>query len=121
MQVADLVLEGIVGAMEGATGGFLAAKVVVGRASSVPYKIIDTNNNPSKKLENFVNRCKRSMRNKRTTPCLPSLPRHVLVKIKDVLKEPIKKLKERQSLYLHRFTTRHSIDDSTFENYFLRF
>ena len=117
MQVADLILEGVVGAVEGATGGFLAAKVVVGRASTVPYKIIDSNNNPSSKLEKFVNRCKRSIRNKRARPCLPSLPRYVLVKIKDAFKEPIKSLKDRQSYYLHRFLNRHSIDDASFENY----
>ena len=109
-----LILEGVVGAVEGATGGFLAAKVVIGRASTVPYKIIDSNNNPSSKLEKFVNRCKRSIRNKRS-PCLPNLPRDVLVK-----KAPIKRLKDGQSYYLKRFSDRHSLDDLTFEK-FLRY
>ena len=125
------MLEGVVGAVEGGAGGFLAAKVVVGRSSSVPYQMIDNNNNPSKSLTSVVKRCKRSVgsllddwfskipsvshhiRVKRE-PCLPE---HLLSNIKSSIQGTVGKLKSNQLKYFKRFQSRHSLDDADFKRY----
>lgn len=83
LEIGSLVIEGVTGAMEGATGAYLAAKIVVNRAAT-PYKILAESTKGTKHVGGRV-LCKRSIIENQDELLfhhnLPSLPSDITKRI----------------------------------------